>query len=287
MKHPITGKETLDRDWASSIYQGGKLYYAADCNHGDNKRLGLVCPLCSEAVFLAKGEILRPCWKHYRVSAETKYCDRRSLTKEGRKELEKLQPKATGQRLKLFNRRFWEIFCHEKFISRNPRQVCEKLNKRIGDRYGNKAKLDLGAIVDHCREQWYVEEILKNLPQSIRAATNPDSNFDQFLENPAVKMFVESDPDLVLDAYLSLTGSSFSVLRHKILSEVIEWLPTSTARESFSKVIYNSVIDCFEVFLPPIHSNQVANMAVTSLILTDWEKAIAALDDKGKAIGFG
>jgi len=287
MKHPITGKETLDRDWASSIYQGGKLYYAADCNHSDNKRLGLVCSLCSEAVFLAKGEILRPCWKHYRVTTETKYCDRRSLSKEGKQALEKLQPKATQQRLKLFNRRFWEVFSFEKDIPKNPRKTCEVVNFAIAQRYQFKGKFDLDEMIKHCRDRWDVVEILKSLPDQIAAATDPQQSFDQFINHPMVKEFVESDPDLVLDSYESLTQFNFSVLRHKILGEAISWLPTSTARESFSKLVCVAMLDCLDLFAPPIHSSQIANMMVTSLVLTDWERAIAALEDKSKAIGFG
>lgn len=289
MKHPQTGKETLDRDWASAMYEGGKLYYAADCNHGDNKRLGLVCSLCSEAVFLAKGEILRPTWKHYRVTTESKYCDRRALTKEGKDALEKLQPKATRQRLKLFNRRFWDIFCFEKHLPRNPRKACESINFVMATGYKTREALDkdLDYMVTHCRDRWDVEAILKTLPEQIKVLTDPNKSFDAFLEHPSVKDLVEAQPDLVLETFDSLMAFDFSVLRHKILSEVITWLPTTTAKESFAKLAYVSMLDCLQSFQPPIRSNQVAIMMVNSLVLTDWERAIASLTDKDAAIGFG
>jgi hypothetical protein len=282
MRHPVTGLDTLDRDWASSIYEGGELYYAADCQHGDNKLLGLVCSLCSEAVFLAKGEIRRPTWKHYRVSASTKLCDRRVLTEEGRECLKKLQPPAVKQRLKLFNRRFLDIYRFEKVVPRNPRSACQKKLKTLTGRV-----LDFEQVIQHCRDRWDVKEILRHLPERIKQATS-EQTFDQFLENDTVKRFIESDPDLVIDTYLALTDKNFSPLRLKVLGEVIEWLGTNTARESFATLFYLAFMDCLELFPFPIHSNQVANMIVTSLVLTDWERAIAAIKgDETRAIGFG
>jgi hypothetical protein len=69
----------------------------------------------------------------------------------------------------------------------------------------------------------------------------------------------------------------YSPLRLKILGEAIDWLGSRSAFDggAFDKLIQFAIIDCWEAFRPPIHSSQIAYMAISSLILTDWEEAIA------------
>jgi hypothetical protein len=78
-----------------------------------------------------------------------------------------------------------------------------------------------------------------------------------------------------------------SVLRFKILSEVVEWLGTKSALDSFARVFYLAFIDCLESLPPPIHSQSIAEMMIVSLTLTDWPQAIESLKEKTRAIGFG
>lgn len=289
MRHPETGIETLERDWASSMYEGGKLYYAADCSHADSKRLGLVCPLCSEAVLLAKGEVYRPTWRHYRLSVGSQECDRRVLTKEGKETLRQLQPKSAGQRLSLFNRRFWDIYRYEKAMPRDIRKATIALAElRMAESGVVRKFTQLDDIIKHCWDRWDIEAILKSLPEKISKLGDPCETFDSYLSHESVKPFVDLDPDLVLEVYESLTSIKFSILRHKILSEVIEWLGSRSALPSFAKVATLAMFDCLELrlFSLPIHTNAIANMMVTSLIATDWERAIAHVTSKG-GNGFG
>lgn len=39
---------------AVSMFLGGEIINAKDCNHTSNKELGLICPICKKAVFLVK-----------------------------------------------------------------------------------------------------------------------------------------------------------------------------------------------------------------------------------------
>lgn len=264
---------------ASSLYRGGLLVAAVDADYSTSRDLGLICPFCKESVYLVKGHARRgsaipAAWRHYRVSAQSAYCEQRVLTRDGKNELKALQKTAHNQRLKLFNRRFWEIFSYKKAIPPNLRRTCLRI---IDD----EATLD--RMIVHCWEHWDVEAILKALPTKIiQRMGNP--KVEEVLRNhPA---FAGVIPEVVDEAVKDFADVKFSVLRHKILSEVIEWLGTKTALPSFGKLIELSLLDCLEVLTPPIHSQQVAEMAIVSLTLTDWEASIEALKDKNRAIGF-
>lgn len=265
---------------ASSLYQGGKLISAVDGNYAIARELGLICPFCKEAVFFAKEHVrnssqVAASWRHYKMSAESTYCEKRALSKEGKAILRQLQPQAHNQRLKLFNRRFWDIFKHNKVIPPNLRKTCLK--------FVDEETLD--RMVRHCWERWDVEAIVRSLPSKIQFRISHNTEVAQAIRNhPALQGLDEEIVDKTVEEF---ARCNFSILRHKILSEVVAWLGTKTAMPAFEKLIQLSLIDCLEVLPPPIHSQSVAEMALLSLTLTDWEGAIAALDEKTRAIGFG
>lgn len=271
-------------EFAASLYKGGTLFAASKCDYTSSRELGLICPFCRESVFLAKGftrtvrsqeQEVAASWRHYRVTTGTAFCDRRALSKEGKQELKLLQKPAQNQRLKLFNRRFWEIFKHNKAIPPNLKKFCLK--------FVSAATLD--KMVAHCHERWHVEQILRSLPKKISSRlSNPDAVEAALWSHPALQ---DSPPEIINSVVDDFVKTKFTVLRHKILGEVIAWLGTKSAYDSFEKLIALSLVYCLEALPPPIHSQTVAEMAVVSLTLTDWEDAIASLDSKTRAIGFG
>src|SRR4028119_406439 len=106
---------------ASSLYKGGELLDASEPDYECSKEFGMVCPFCKEAVFLAREHTrnnsnVRASWRHYWVSTQSTFCEERALSVQGKEILKQLQPEARGQRLKLFNRRFWEIYRYEKDV---------------------------------------------------------------------------------------------------------------------------------------------------------------------------
>lgn len=276
---------------ASSLYEGGELIDASEADYECSKELGMVCPFCKEAVFLAKEHVrknsnVRASWRHYRVSEQSAFCEERALSAQGKEVLRQLQPEARGQRLKLFNRRFWDIYRYEKDIP--------PLDKETGRIFDDKT---LNLLVKHCRDRWDIPAIMKIIPGRIEAIAQTVEkrrsselvlllkrrglDLDQltFAEQKDVLEIAQSS----LDRFADL---KFSLLRHKILSEVIEWLPTETASASFRKVIQLAIIDTCEISEPPLHSSTIADVAVSSLILTDWEVAIANLKEPTKGLGF-
>jgi hypothetical protein len=269
-------------EFAASLYRGGELIPAAEANHQTSKELGCICPFegCKESVFWVephsrKGASVRAAWRHYRLSAKSSYCENRALSKAGKEELKLLQKPARNQRLKLFNRRFWEIFKHDKVVPANPRKACL--------RFIPEDTLD--KMIVHCRQRWHVEEILAALPQKIGFRQENKEDFEKILNNHPALMNVDEETKAVV--VQNFAETKISVLRYKILCEVVEWLGSDSALESFGKLICLSFIDCLELVPPPIHSQFIAEMVITSLVLTDWEAGIESLEDKTRAIGFG
>lgn len=259
---------------AACLYQGGQLIGAQECDRALAPSLGLVCPLCKEAVFWVReyvmhGKRIPPGFKHYKITTATADCELRSLSKEGRQVLRQMQKPAADQRLKLFNRRFWEIYSFEKVLP-PPRLIKE-------------ATYDpqIVSVVQHCRDRWHVCEIAKMLPSMIALLDSPKGR-EAFKNHPESQ---GQDPDLV--ANLVTRFENYPLLRLKIASEVVAWLRTGSGRESFAKMVAVAVDNCLQVSPPPIHTQQVANMMVCNIVMTDWERAIASIESPSRAIGFG
>lgn len=274
---------------ASALYDGGELIDASEANYECSREKGMVCPFCKEAVFLArehtrKNSNVRAAWRHYRVSEQSAFCEERALSVQGKEMLKQLQPEARGQRLTLFNRRFWDIYKHEKDVP-----ALDATTRRIFD------DKTVNLLVKHCRDRWDIPAIMKIIPGRIEAivetAEKRGAELVPMLNSVGLdRLTFAEQQDVLRTAENSLNyfaDIKFSLLRHKILSEVIEWLPTETASASFRKVIQLSIIDCRAISEPPIHSSAIANVAVSSLILTDWEVAIANLKEPTKGLGFG
>lgn len=106
--------------YATSIKFGGELIHAAECDYGDYKKLGLLCPECKEPVFLRAGStykrqekeiLINPHFAHFANSDPilVKNCENR-VANYDEQELQRRVAVARGQRLKLLQRWFWQIF---------------------------------------------------------------------------------------------------------------------------------------------------------------------------------
>jgi hypothetical protein len=101
---------------AKSIYKGGEIVYASECDYESAKKLGIVCPFCNEPLFW-RDEFARLAPKtkdivivdshfaHY-ANVDGSICEKRSLTPEGRQFIEEINSTNRGQRLLLFERYF-------------------------------------------------------------------------------------------------------------------------------------------------------------------------------------
>lgn len=105
--------------YASAIFYGGQLIDAADADYDSYKDLGLLCPHCKEPVFLQtasqrQGSVtliqIPAHFKHFKAKDPVlvKECEAR-VARYDAKEVERRVSQARNQRLRLLQRRFWDI----------------------------------------------------------------------------------------------------------------------------------------------------------------------------------
>lgn len=105
--------------YASAMYFGGQLIEATDADYDSYKSLGLLCPNCKSAVFLQAisqrqvGSTLveiPPHFKHFKAKdpALVKECEAR-VAKYDAKAIQRRAALARNQRLRLLQRKFWEM----------------------------------------------------------------------------------------------------------------------------------------------------------------------------------
>lgn len=113
---------------AKSMYFGGEIISASECDYQTSRELGLVCPFCSSAVFVrsestrqikGKLRLIRPYFAHYPSGSAGNWdCEKRSHTKQGRELIEQVRIQARGQRLDLYSKHLWEMFSRDRNVSR-------------------------------------------------------------------------------------------------------------------------------------------------------------------------
>jgi hypothetical protein len=104
-----------------SMYHGGELVSALDCDFESYRELGLLCPFCNEPVYLCgetvrqssrthKLSYIRPHFKHFPGGDPLDFdCEKRAISAEGKRYLDAIRAERRGQRLELFNRYLWDM----------------------------------------------------------------------------------------------------------------------------------------------------------------------------------
>lgn len=149
---------------AKSIFFGGNIVEAKNCDYESSKKLGLICPFCNSAVFLRsefKREIkdkvqnVKKHFVHYHTE-RARDCEKRYLTKEGKKEIERIKTEARNQRLIFFNRYLWDMI-KESSLSTN--QKMNKVRSLIGERWVEEQTKLIKLKLRNFKE---IEKIIRN-----------------------------------------------------------------------------------------------------------------------------
>lgn len=107
--------------YARSIFLGGELIDATDANHSDYFDKGLICPFCYEKVHfsnsyekLVNGKIVNysASFKHHK--GDPLDCEARAKSSEGKDLLQIISKDAKTQRVELWKKYLWDIFCKNK-----------------------------------------------------------------------------------------------------------------------------------------------------------------------------
>lgn len=158
---------------AKSMYRGGEIIAAVDLeSYEEPKQLGLVCPFCSEALFLNSGgvrtrsgklELINPHFSHYRCGLESQICEKRARSSEGKARIAAIRGEARNQRLKLYNLYLWQMAAEDRRISSKMiGQVASKFGRKYVEQRGinlhrewHKYQSDIYTLSNQVLEEWY------------------------------------------------------------------------------------------------------------------------------------
>lgn len=228
----------------TSIYLGGEPLLATNGSHAICKAWGVTCPICKEAVFWNQGGIkqngvvVRPFFAHYKGVATD--CENRTAKMLEPRAIQAFETHARGQRLKLFNRRFleiWEEGIGEKIHnSRTARNVWN-------DKEWSKSILAVQTVLgeDKARTQAAILKVIESVK-------NQSSHFLQ--EELTIAGFVgDVSPQKVREHVQSL-GNYFRNegidLHLKIASEAVDFLSTKKATFAMKRLMVSS-IEVFQI----------------------------------------
>lgn len=227
---------------AKSIYLGGNIVLANECNYESHKKLGLVCAFCSEPVFLVKSSSgqFSDHFKHYRViDIVNKDCENRAISRHGREIIKQIKSENRKQRLVLFNRHLFEMIF--------PKNKIKDGGLRAGYIRRIKKGLRNGFIAGLSGEPINFKYILAHVSGALK--TFPASNFfSQYIED-AIAMWEKdlsgTPPEKswgiasknVKDNDLHYLGIASKRLHQEISQEVFEYLATPKAIPVLKEIV--------------------------------------------------
>lgn len=237
--------------YASAMKYGGELVDAVDCVYDSFKELIPLCPNCKEPVFLrtggqresVKGKAYQigPHWCHFKGISKEQVagCELRvnGYTEQDRA---KIASQARGQRLKLLQRWFWEVFSHSR---QGHNSTMQAKIQRAREYSQHTDMLNRShALVDFCR--WGFYYICKNNLNSWIDGFVEESKQLIFDENPnfianclidpsEYSSCVESTRQMFTDAY-SIAGLEL----HKAqVKEVMLFLASRSAQNTLQECL--------------------------------------------------
>jgi hypothetical protein len=217
---------------AKSLYLSGELIEADQCDYSSSRELGLICPFCSEAVFLRAGsfrdttlrngkkvtQIINANFAHYPGSFSGFDCELRANSKEGKEKLALLVIESKNQRLKLFNQRFWELF-------KQDRNLREKKLIAVVKRYFPNLK-EVEVLSIKSRRQWgsmlsVIYDFLQETAELFETISTKDVQ-----SNLQIPIQTIGEERMVNKMYFDSVSKQY---HYQICTEIAEFLATNTA----------------------------------------------------------
>ena len=263
---------------AKAMKFGGQLIDAADCDYNSYKELGLLCPVCGNLVYLAKGQTktsklgktfeVPPHFKHFKEHALiADRCELR-VKQYSEKEIKQAENIARNQRLKFFKTWFWSL------VDKVP---------LTGEGEPIKEILSLHDIL-YAEAGAYskkMDEIYNTLKPCFK-----------FLKTSMLHDFFEDlrsgHPDIIADSKDGKNQAIFLLkdlkakvdlkLHEQICSEAIDYALTKKNRYHLTRLFFNSIVACnvteqelLESFtLTPERSAVYCFSSIVTICLVPW-----------------
>lgn len=272
--------------YAKSMYLGGDIIAAEECNFESSRNYGLICPLCSEAVYIRSGSIrhqtlrngkkrvqlVNPYFAHYHTGVEFQdYCENRVHTKEGRDRMEQIRIEAKNQRLKLFNNHLWEMMQEDRNIK--PYQRKNQV-KRFGKDF-------FIALAVYGRETWSerIDHVYEKIDDWLSSVCQAE-DFDDYMTKYNVLRESLSDyfPHLDMDSEFLFQKRYFlnycDVRIHKqVCQEIADFLTARSSGYFWEKFCQTwAMMPYFGGLQPEIFQrpDMIVDMGVGMLCATHW-----------------
>jgi hypothetical protein len=141
---------------AKSMYLGGEIVSAEECNYDSYEKLGLQCPFCNSAVFFSsessrsvrgKEQYISSYFSHFHSDDEKSHdCENRAKTIQGKAQVERIRAESKNQRLKVYNLKLWQIIADYWQIEQKDlnevrtllgRKWCENNTKDVQEKWSD------------------------------------------------------------------------------------------------------------------------------------------------------
>lgn len=268
---------------AKSIYLGGDIVSAQECNYESYLKLGLKCPFCNSAVFLraASNRAIKGVQKpitayfaHFPSGTNDDWdCIARAKSIAGRQEIEEIKIEAKKQRLKIYNNKLWELMTTDLQLTS---QKMKEIRKLIGEReIENKTKVVRKEIVNN------LNKLCLAIDRISTSLSNKDAGF--------IKAMSQSPEDAkeMISMSSEYLGQCDRRLHTAICCEVLQFLSTKSGNWVLNKLVALAINACRVELQRPdnklmpvdgLGSYQFAMIVTYSLVKTHWAEAIAKLD---------
>lgn len=266
---------------AKSMYLGGEIVRAIDCDFSSSKNLGIVCPYCSEAVFLRSGgmrdqtlrngqkktQIVNPYFAHYAGGSYNAFeCENRSMSAEGRERLRTIAIEARNQRLDLYNRRLWEMFKNDRNIrEKRIAAVCRK-------HFKNPRELEVVSIA--ARRYW--GKILPRVYEFMEMTIEKDRGleWDEGLKGAIERSDWERQRDRNIDYY----GEVGLKYHRAVCKEIADFLSTRTGGHAFywlsRHAVYILSLGGADSFLKKLDDYHLCLTIASQIAIAHWIEQI-------------
>ena len=235
--------------FAYSIYWGGTIVDAEQCDYESSRKLGLHCPFCNEALFLKIGHTRKmpdgsfqkvsPCFSHYPGFGID--CELRAKRPEGEAYIEKLEIESRNQRLILFNKHFIDtVRFRLNLKDENPK--IKAIRKILGKQF-TKPFADL-----FLKQEITLERIKNEASQNVKR-----------LRTTTKYVQVPQDIKQELVETVKEVGSYINSKNMSIAQEIALWLQSKSATWSLDRLILFAFIFQCESFAIMNNENNSVN----------------------------
>ena len=271
--------------YAFSIYWGGTVVDALDCDYESSRELGLHCPFCNEALFYRAGyhrimpdqscQQVAPSFAHYPNLG--KECELRATRPEGQTYLQQLEIQSHNQRLGLYNKHFVDIIRQSIEIS-NEHTHIKTLRKLLGKDFTKPfIKLFLKEKINLKRIQLAASQNLEEVNQLAKLHNLTEAKRQEVREMAkTLGSFISNKNMLVAyEVALWLQSKSASWSLDRIILFAFIWqceyhaciaeTPQHTATLTFAKMTYQMAMKNPECILTMIYK---------ILVSIDWQNLL-------------